>query len=89
MSKTQLITRDYLAIERTRLANERTFLAYFRTSVVFLASGLSVIQLKSLEEIYEIGWGLSVLAPIVLTFGLLRFLYVKRTVRKFYKETEG
>ena len=32
----QLITRDWLAIERTKLANERTFLAYFRTFLVLL-----------------------------------------------------
>lgn len=89
MSKDQLITRDYLALERTRLANERTFLAYFRTTVVFLASGLSIIQFEYLREIYEVGWGLALLAPIVLGVGFLRFIYVKRAIRKFYQKALG
>jgi len=88
MAEKQLITRDYLALERTRLANERTFLAYFRTTVVFLVSGVSIIQLKSLRELYEVGWALTLLAPIVLTVGLLRFLYVKRSIRKYYQARE-
>jgi putative membrane protein len=89
MSENQLITRDYLAIERTRLANERTFLAYFRSTVVFLASGLSIIQLESLREIYEIGWALAAIAPVLLAVGMGRFIYVKRSIRKYYVESQA
>ncbi len=35
-----LITRDWLALSRTRLANVRTLLAYVRTSVSLVGPGL-------------------------------------------------
>jgi len=89
MPENQLITRDYLAIERTRLANERTFLAYFRSTVVFLASGLSILRLESLQEISEIGWALTAIAPVLLSIGLGRFIYVKHSIRKYYKSAKS
>lgn len=78
-----LITRDYLAIERTRLANERTFLAYFRTSVIFMASGFSIIELRALQEIYSIGIVLLVLSPLVFLIGLFRMMRVKKHIRRY------
>ena len=44
--KNNLITRDWLAIERTKLANERTFLAYFRTFIVILGTGITILKLE-------------------------------------------
>lgn len=49
-TETPLITRDWLAIERTKLANERTFLAYFRTFIVFLGTGITLIKLQFFSE---------------------------------------
>ncbi|TRZ43211.1 DUF202 domain-containing protein [Robertkochia solimangrovi] len=76
---------DILALDRTRLANERTFLAYFRTFIVFLSSGLAIIKLEMLEQIQYIGYGLVIIAPILLAIGFGRFVYVKRHLAKFYK----
>ncbi|MCB9048121.1 MAG: DUF202 domain-containing protein [Lewinellaceae bacterium] len=81
----QLITRDFLAIERTRLANERTFLAYFRTSVVFLSAGFAILQMEVLREIRILGWFLLFLSPVILLVGTLRLVYVRRKIRKYYQ----
>lgn len=81
----ELITRDLLAIERTRLANERTFLSYFRTAVVILSSGFAIIKLEFLDEISELGVFLMFLGPAILVLGIIRFFYVKRQIKKYYK----
>ncbi len=86
MEKRILSLTDKLAIDRTRLANERTFLAYFRTFIVFLSSGFAIIKLDMLVEIRWIGTMLIIIGPILFLIGFLRFLYVKRNIRKYYSE---
>ncbi len=86
--KDTLNRTDALAIERTRLANERTFLAYFRTFIVFVSSGFAILKMEVLKEIIDIGYFLSILAPLLLLVGILRFFYVKRQIRKFYYPRE-
>ena len=86
MSKLEQSLRDKLAIDRTRLANERTFLAYFRTFIVFLSSGFAIIKLDLLNEIRWIGIMLIVIGPALLIIGLFRFLYVKKSIKNYYKE---
>lgn len=81
-----LTRTDVLALERTRLANERTFLAYFRTFIVFLSSGFAILKLSLLSEIKIVGYFLTGIGPLILLIGLLRFVYVKRQIRKFYPE---
>lgn len=80
----ELITRDLLAIERTRLANERTFLSYFRSSVVILSSGFAIVGLDALEEITDLGIFLLLLGPGILVLGIGRFIYVKKQIKKYY-----
>ena len=82
--KAPLITRDVLAIERTRLANERTFLAYFRTAVVFLSAGFAILEMSALEEIRPLGWFLLILSPIILAVGAGRLVYLRRHIQKYY-----
>ena len=84
MNTSHLKATDTLAIERTRLANERTFLAYFRTFVVFLSSGFAILRIEILQEIREVGYFLTLLSPLLLLIGLLRFFYVRRQIRKYY-----
>ncbi len=83
---TGLGRNDLLALERTRLANERTFLAYFRTFIVFLSSGFAILKLSMLSEIKVVGYFLTGIGPMILLIGFLRFVYVKRQIRKFYPE---
>lgn len=79
-----LITRDWLAIERTKLANERTFLAYFRTFIVFLGTGITLLKLEFFSEMKSFGIILLIMSPIILIIGLMRLFSVKRTIRKHY-----
>lgn len=84
-SENPLITRDWLAIERTRMANERTFLSYLRSAVVFLASGVTVLKLETLEELRGLGIFLVVLGPLMLAVGLYRLVRVRRGIKKYYQ----
>jgi putative membrane protein len=84
--KEGLITRDYLAVERTRLANERTFLSYFRTFVVFLSSGIAILHFEFLSDLIWLGIFLLIIAPIILGIGLGRLIYVRKSIRKFYRK---
>lgn len=83
--KEKLITRDWLAIERTRLANERTFLAYFRTFIVFLGAGISLIEMDVFSEIRYLGFALLVMAPVILLIGAFRLVKVRNTIKKYYQ----
>ena len=65
-------------------SNERTFLAYFRTFIVFISSGFAIIKLDMLVEIRWVGIMLIIIAPILFLIGLIRFLYVKRSIIKHY-----
>jgi putative membrane protein len=80
-----LITRDWLAIERTKLANERTFLAYFRTFIVILGTGITILKLEMFSELKSFGLILIAIAPILLIIGITRLIRVKRTIKKHYQ----
>ncbi len=79
-----LITRDWLAIERTKLANERTFLAYFRTFLVILGTGVTIIKLEFFSDLKSYGIILIVISAFVLSIGVYRLFRVRRTIRKHY-----
>ena len=81
----ELITRDWLAIERTKLANERTFLAYFRTFLVILGTGVTILKLEFFSDLKSYGSILIVISAIILFIGIYRLFRVKRTIRKHYK----
>jgi putative membrane protein len=83
-----LITRDWLAIDRTKMANERTFLAYLRTFIVFLGSGIAIVKVDVLEDLAGLGFFFIAFAPVLLVFGFARFLYVRRHIHKYYRSTE-
>ena len=81
----ELITRDWLAIERTKLANERTFLAYFRTFVVILGTGIAILKIEMFQNLKSFGLALTILSPIILLIGIIRLFTVKRKIKKHYK----
>lgn len=82
---TTLITRDWLAIERTKLANERTFLAYFRTFIVLLGTGVTILKLEIFTELKSFGIILVIVSPVILLIGVIRLIYVRKLIRKHYK----
>lgn len=83
--KNELITRDWLAIERTKLANERTFLAYFRTFIVLLGTGVTLLKIKFFSDLKFFGWILLLISPVILIIGIARLFRIKRTIRNHYK----
>ena len=86
MEQKKLITRDWLAIDRTKMANERTLLAYLRTFVVLLGSGVAVLKVERLEDLLGLGYFFMILAPVLLVTGVARYFYVRRHIHKYYKE---
>ncbi|MBV7267595.1 DUF202 domain-containing protein [Winogradskyella luteola] len=82
--KRVLITRDWLAIERTKLANERTFLAYFRTFLVILGTGVTILKLEFFSDLKSYGVILIIASAIILFIGIYRLFRVKKTIRKHY-----
>ncbi|MFQ3238071.1 MAG: putative membrane protein [Olleya marilimosa] len=85
IEQSDLTTRDWLAIERTKLANERTFLAYFRTFLVILGTGITILKLDLLADLKTYGIILIAIAPIILIIGIVRLIIVKSTIKKHYK----
>lgn len=79
-----LITRDWLAIERTKLANERTFLAYFRTFLVILGTGVTILKLEFFSDLKAYGSILIVVALVILVIGIFRLFKVKKTIKQHY-----
>ncbi len=80
-----LLTRDWLAIERTKLANERTFLAYFRTFLVILGTGVTILKLEFFSDLKSYGIILIIASAIILLIGITRLFKVKKTIKKHYK----
>lgn len=84
-TESPLITRDWLAIERTKLANERTFLAYFRTFIVILGTGVTLMKLELFEDLKSVGVVFTAISPILLIVGLVRLFSVRKKIRNHYK----
>ena len=82
-NRSEMSLTDLLAEDRTKLANDRTLLAYFRTTIVLLSSGIGIINLSILSEIKELGWGLVILSPLVMSFGAIHFVRFKRRIKKY------
>jgi putative membrane protein len=81
LSPDELILRDRLALDRTHLANERTLLAYARTAFMLLAAGATAI--KALPEdrwAVVAGWTLLGLGAVMTSFGVRRFIVVRRRI---------
>ena len=76
---------DILAIERTKLANERTFLAYFRTCIVFTSSAFVILKVEFLQNLRFLSYTLLAIATVLLLIVVIRFIYVRRKIRKYYR----
>jgi putative membrane protein len=79
--------RDELAKDRTVMANERTLLAYVRTALMLLASGLTLVKILRVDpEFRVIGYALIPLSLVVGTMGYIRYLRVRKQLRKLIRE---
>lgn len=84
-NKEEIILRDFLALERTRLANERTLLAYLRTSLYMVLGGIAFLQLGEFENIRWMGFVAIGLSVVFVITGIIRFYFLKRSMREYYK----
>ncbi|MDX2050953.1 MAG: DUF202 domain-containing protein [Polyangiaceae bacterium] len=79
--KTDLIVRDYLALERTHLANERTLLAYARTTIMMLISAVTLLKLFADDRaVVAFAIALIPLSGALGLFGLFRFRRLKQRI---------
>lgn len=77
----RLITRDWLALSRTRLANERTLLAYVRTSVSLVGLGLIMARWFDHSVAVVTGIALIILGIVAMGIGGWRFIQENRRCR--------
>lgn len=78
-----LILRDYLALERTRLANERTMLTYLRSTLYLIITGVALVALPPVKDLFWLGVFCLVMSAVTLIIGLVRFHLLKLRLRSF------
>ncbi|MBL7073701.1 DUF202 domain-containing protein [candidate division KSB1 bacterium] len=84
-NKSEIILRDYLAIDRTKLANQRTMLAYFRTAIMLMASGIGLIKIFGSDFfILILGIILLSISLLVSLLGLSSYIRTKNNIKKLY-----
>ncbi len=84
--KEKLILRDYLAMQRTTLANERTLFSYIRTSLYLVIGGIGLLKLEDFQSLRWLGYVALGISALMIIYGLVRYLVLKRTLTKFYRD---
>lgn len=82
----KIILRDYLALQRTKLANERTFLSYNKFSLYLVTAGVALVRIDNLRPFRVLGYVALGASGVVFLIGLIRFLLLRRQLRKFYQD---
>ncbi len=80
-SKTELILRDELAIDRTILANERTVLSYLRGSVALIIAGVTFVHFIEFGMLRYIGISLIPIGLVTGVFGVSRYRRMDQRIR--------
>ena len=88
VDKTDLILRDFLAIDRTVLANQNTFLAYLRTALTLFVAGLTFVRFFDHSIIVIIGWIFVPLGIITFAVGLLRYNRLRKVLKTIMKPSQ-
>lgn len=78
-----LILRDYLALERTRLANERTLLTYLRSTLYLIITGVALVALPPVKDLFWLGVFCLAMSAVTLITGFVRFHHLRRKLRGF------
>jgi putative membrane protein len=87
-SKSELILRDQLAIDRTILANERTLLSYLRGAVAMVIAGLTFVQFIEYGILRYIGMALVPIGLFTGVFGLSRYRRINRRILRFRQDMD-
>lgn len=81
----KIILRDHLALQRTKLANERTLLTYVRTALYLIIAGIAFLGMKDFEGMPYIGITCLVVSVLIVIFGFIRFMQLKKQLDETYK----
>ncbi len=87
-NKEKVILRDYLALERTTMANIRTLYSVIRTSIYLVLAGIAFISLEDFKNLSWVGYLLFGTSIVLVVFGLVRYVELKRKLKKFYVPKE-
>jgi len=88
MKESELPLNDLLTVEMTYLSNERSLLAYMRTFMVFLSSGIAILQIKSLIKVLYLGYFFIGFSILILFLGIYRFFKVKLSVAEILNKID-
>ena len=86
--QSEMILRDYLALDRTVLANERTLLAYLRTFIGTLSAGIAMVKLFDTPLTKIIGYIFIVVSPLFVVLGALRYVQFSRKLKTLQANDE-
>lgn len=81
-NSTRRDTFDFLSIGSTIMANERTLLAFLRTSITFFVAGIGMVKYLDHPVLDAIGWFFVVLAGIFFIWGVHRYRYARKELKK-------
>jgi putative membrane protein len=84
-SKSELLLRDELAIDRTILANERTVLSYLRGSVALIIAGATFAHFIEFGTLRYIGMSLVPVGVVTGIFGVTRYRRMDQRIRAIRK----
>lgn len=78
----QLILRDFLALDRTHLANERTLLSYFRSGLTMVIAGVSGYNIFQNIYMKLSGVGFAVGGLSLAAYGIFRYTQMDKRLKK-------
>jgi len=89
LCKSDMILRDFLAIDRTVLANQNTFLAYLRTALTLFVAGLTFVRFFDHSVVEIIGWIFVPLGVGTFAVGLIRYNRLRRVLKMIQTPPPG
>jgi putative membrane protein len=87
-NKSDIILRDFLALERTTLANERTLFAYLRAGIYMVIAGIAFLELEEFIDLVWLSYILFTISFFLFLFGFIRFFILKNKLDVYYNDME-
>ncbi len=75
-----------LTLEMTYLSNERSILAYLRTFIVFISTGIAILNIEKFKNYTIWGYLTIIVGILILIIGIFRFIYVNKTIINIVKK---
>jgi putative membrane protein len=87
-NNSDIILRDFLALERTTLANERTLFAYLRAGIYMVIAGIAFLELEEFIDLVWLSYALFTISFFLFLFGFIRFFILKNKLDVYYNDME-